>query len=54
MKLLYTLKESQQQALSLRDGETIWYCVPVDLAFDNRARSPVAYTHLTLPTILRV
>lgn len=39
MKLLYTLKESQQQALSLRDGETIWYCVPVDLDFDNGARS---------------
>lgn len=40
MKLLYTLKESQQQALALQDGETIWYCVPVDLAFDNGARSP--------------
>ena len=39
MKLLYTLKESQQQALSLHDGETIWYCVPVDLAFDNGAHS---------------
>ena len=48
MKLLYTLKESQQQALSLRDGETIWYCVPVDLAFDNRARSPqTSYTDQT-------
>ncbi|MDE7225101.1 MAG: hypothetical protein K2O34_15150, partial [Acetatifactor sp.] len=39
MKLLYTLMESQQKALSLGDGETIWYCVPVDLAFDNKARS---------------
>ena len=38
MKLLYTLKESQQQALSLRDGESIWYCVPVDLDFDNGER----------------
>ncbi|MDE7239028.1 MAG: hypothetical protein K2N41_04885, partial [Lachnospiraceae bacterium] len=39
MKLLYTLRESQQQALSLHDGETIWYCVPVDLAFDNGVHS---------------
>ncbi len=48
MKLLYTLKESQQQALSLHDGETIWYCVPVDLAFDNGARSAqTSYTDQT-------
>ncbi len=48
MKLLYTLKESQQQALSLRDGETIWYCVPVDLAFDNGAHSSqTSYTDQT-------
>ncbi|MCM1056364.1 MAG: ABC transporter ATP-binding protein/permease [Firmicutes bacterium] len=35
MKLLYTLNESQERALELRDGETLWYCVPVDLSFDN-------------------
>lgn len=35
MKLLYKLNESQQTALALREGETVWYCVPVDLAFDN-------------------
>ena len=35
MKLLYALNESQQQALELRDGESVWYCVPVDLGFDN-------------------
>ncbi|MDE6674623.1 MAG: ABC transporter ATP-binding protein/permease [Acetatifactor sp.] len=48
MKLLYTLKESQQQALSLHDGETIWYCVPVDLAFDNGGHSvQTSYTDQT-------
>ena len=48
MKLLYTLKESQKQALSLHDGETIWYCVPVDLAFDNGEHSPrISYTDQT-------
>lgn len=48
MKLLYTLKESQQQALSLREGETIWYCVPVDLAFDNGGHSvQTSYTNQT-------
>ena len=31
MKLLYTLKESQRQALSHQDGETICYCVPVEM-----------------------
>lgn len=35
MKLLYTLDEVGQRALSLREGEQIWYCVPVDLDFDN-------------------
>ena len=28
MKLQYTLNESQQKALELRDGESVWYCVP--------------------------
>ena len=40
MKLLYKLAEPQMQALSLRDGESVWYCVPVDLAFDPKAHSP--------------
>lgn len=39
MKLLYKLKEAQEKALSLREGETVWYCVPVDLRFDNSAKS---------------
>ena len=39
MKLLYTLNEAQQKALELRGGETIWYCVPVDLEFDNGKKS---------------
>lgn len=48
MKLQYTLKESQQQALSLQDGETVWYCVPVDLDFDNRRHSAESgYTNQT-------
>ena len=48
MKLLYTLDESRQKALSLRDGESIWYCVPVDLGFDNgKKRAESAYTDAT-------
>ena len=43
MKLLYTLKEPQQRALSLHDGENIRYCVPVDLDFDNGAHSPMSH-----------
>lgn len=39
MKLLYTLNEARQKALALRDKETIWYCVPVDLEFDNAEKS---------------
>lgn len=35
MKLLYELSEPLQKALELRDGESLWYCVPVDLGFDN-------------------
>lgn len=47
MKLLYTLNESQQKALNLRDGESVWYCVPVDLGFDNRKKQAEAsYTDL--------
>lgn len=39
MKLLYTLEESQNKALSLGEDEAIWYCVPVDLGFDNGKKS---------------
>ncbi len=39
MKLLYTLTEPQMQALALRDGESVWYCVPVDLGFHNDKKS---------------
>ena len=39
MKLLYNLREPQQRILDLRESETIWYCVPVDLGFDNRKKS---------------
>lgn len=35
MKLLYTLSEPQQKALALGGGEEIYYCVPVDLQYDN-------------------
>ncbi|MDE6640291.1 MAG: ABC transporter ATP-binding protein/permease, partial [Acetatifactor sp.] len=45
MKLLYTLSEPQQKALELRDGETVWYSVPVDLRFDNgKKQAEEAYT----------
>lgn len=48
MKLLYTLKEPQREALSLREGEDIWYCVPVDLEFDNSKKgAEVSYTDAT-------
>ena len=48
MKLLYTLEEPQQKALALRDGETVWYCVPVDLGFDNgRKSAETAYAETT-------
>lgn len=48
MKLLYTLEEPQQKALGLKDGESIWYCVPADLAFDNQRKTAEAsYTEQT-------
>lgn len=48
MKLLYTLEEPQQKALALEDGEDVWYCVPVDLRFDNGKKSAGnAYTDAT-------
>lgn len=38
MKLLYKLSESQQKALALGAGEEIYYCVPVDLQYDNQGK----------------
>ncbi len=38
MKLLYTLTPPQIEALSLEQGEKLWYCVPVDLWFDNEKK----------------
>ena len=38
MKLLYTLTPPQINALNLEQGETLWYCVPVDLWFDNEKK----------------
>lgn len=39
MKLQYTLEEPLREALGLREGETVWYSIPVDLAFDNEKKS---------------
>ncbi len=48
MKLVYTLNEPQKKALALGEGETVWYCVPVDLAFDNKKKgAEVAYADST-------
>ena len=48
MKLLYSLSEPQTKALALSDGETICYCVPIDLAFDNQAKQArETYTETT-------
>ena len=48
MKLLYTLDEPRRKALALRDGESVWYCVPVDLGFDNGKKiAESAYTEAT-------
>lgn len=35
MNLTYKLEESRVKGLELRAGETIWYCVPLDLGYDN-------------------
>jgi len=38
MKLLYTLSQTQMDALALEQGEEICYCVPVDLELDGGTR----------------
>ncbi len=48
MKLLYELEEPQKKALALGDGETVWYCVPTDLTFDNGKKcAETSYTKQT-------
>ena len=45
MKLLYTLTPAQIEALALEAGEKLWYCVPVDLWYDNKSnRAKESYT----------
>ena len=45
MKLQYNLSEAQLHALALPESEPIWYCVPVDLAFDHtHKQAHQAYT----------
>ena len=45
MKLLYTLKQAQLDALGLSPGEEPLYCVPVDLEFDShKMQAREAYT----------
>ncbi len=39
MKLKFDLEEPQRKALGLREGESVWYCVPADLQFDNEGKS---------------
>ena len=38
MKLLYTLTPPQIEAIALEPGEQLWYCVPVDLRYDNQSK----------------
>ena len=38
MKLNYALDKSRLDALHLEEGEDVWYCVPVDLYYDNAAK----------------
>ena len=36
MKLYYELKEEQKRLLRLGPSEELWYCVPLDLLYDNK------------------
>ena len=48
MNLNYELDQPHLDALSLAEGEEIWYCVPVDLHFDNaRKTAQDTYTSQT-------
>lgn len=45
MKLLYELQEAQLKALCLKEGESIWYCVPYDLEYNLAERKVIeSYT----------
>lgn len=39
MRLNYELSESQILGMELQTGEDVWYCVPVDLWFDNEEKT---------------
>ncbi len=48
MNLNYKLTKPLSDALSLADGEDVWYCVPIDLDFDNaRKKACEAFTSQT-------
>lgn len=38
MKLLFELSEEQKNALHLENKESIWYCVPYDLAYNQKIK----------------
>lgn len=38
MKLQFNLSEAQAAALSLSEGESIWYCVPYDLTYNTKMK----------------
>ncbi len=38
MNLRYSLTQAQEAALALAPDEAVWYCVPVDLSYDNARR----------------
>ena len=38
MNLLFDLDEASVKALALAEQEKIWYCVPVDLSYDNEKK----------------
>jgi len=57
MNLNYALPEPLKDTLSLTEGEDIWYCVPLDLSFDNilkRARNNYTLECWLVVTSLRL
>ncbi len=42
MRLRYDLDQDRMNALALAEDESVWYCVPVDLVFDNYSKQAVA------------
>ena len=48
MNLNYKLPDACLEVLSLAEGEDLWYCVPIDLVFDNGPKlAREAYTYET-------